>query len=259
MIFKPVFIKAMNEYAVVTGASQGIGKELAILLGQKGYKVILISRSEKELKRLSETIPASKYLAADLTEPGAAKQVADYCKDLPVSVLINNAGFGVWGDFETNDLLKQLNMLQLNISAVVELTYLLLPQLQKQSSYILNVASTAAYQAVPGLAVYAATKAFVLSFSRAIRMELKGKVSVSCLCPGLTDTGFARRAGMEASQILMSKFSSRPDGVARAGLKGMFANKAEIIPGLLNRLSVTGARLMNKTLVERVAASMFRK
>jgi len=250
----------MEEYAIVTGASKGIGKGLSKLLGQRGYKLILVARSEHDLKQLAEEISGEALCyAIDLSEPGAAKKVAEFCKTLPVRVLINNAGYGIWGKFEDNDLQQQLNMLLLNINAVIELTYYLLPQLKKQPSYILNVASTAAYQAVPTLAVYAATKTFVLSFSRALRIELKDVVSVSCLCPGPTDTGFAHRAGMDAIADLAEKFNMQPGEVAKIGLEGMFNKKAEIIPGFLNKLSAIGVRHLNKALIERIAASLYKK
>jgi len=150
-------------------------------------------------------------------------------------------------------------MLQLNINAVAELTYYLLPQLKKQPSYILNVSSTAAYQAVPTLAAYAASKAFVLSFSRALRIELKDTISVSCLCPGPTDTGFAHRAGMDAIAELAEKFNMRPAEVAKIGVEGMFKRKPEIVPGFLNKVSAIGARHINKALIERIAAGLYKK
>jgi short-subunit dehydrogenase len=152
-------------------------------------------------------------------------------------------------------------MLQLNINALVELTYLLLPILKQQpQSYILNVSSTAAYQAVPTLALYAASKAFVLSFSRALRYELRETTtSVSCLCPGPTDTGFAHRAGMDALAELADKFNMSPQEVAEAGIDGLFDKHAEIIPGLLNRLSAIGARHLNKSLIERITGRLYDK
>ena len=250
----------MNSYAIVTGASKGIGKEMAILLAEKGYKLLLIARSVVELEALAATLHGEAlFFAIDLSEPGAAKKVAEYCKDLPVSILVNNAGYGLWGNFEQSALAQQVNMLQLNINAVVELTHYLLPRLKKQPSYILNVSSTAAYQAVPTLALYAASKAFVLSFSRALRMELKDSVSVSCLCPGPTDTGFAKRAGMEALADIAEKFNMRPNEVAKIGVEGMFKKKAEIIPGFLNKLSAIGARHINKALIEHITAGLYKK
>ncbi|SDT34352.1 hypothetical protein SAMN05216490_3153 [Mucilaginibacter mallensis] len=250
----------MDSYAVVTGASKGIGRDIAILLAKKGYKLLLIARSATELKQLNEELQnGSLYFAVDLSEPGAAKKVAEFCDKLQVSVLVNNAGFGLWGNFDECNIEQQLNMLQLNINAVVELTHYLLPQLKQQSSYILNVSSTAAYQAVPTLAAYAASKAFVLSFSRALRVELKGSVSVSCLCPGPTDTSFAHRAGMDSLADLAEKFNMKPAEVAKLGVEGMFKKKAEIIPGFLNKLSSIGARYINKSLIERITAGLYKK
>jgi short-subunit dehydrogenase len=250
----------MDSYAIVTGASKGIGREISVLLAKKKYKLILIARSTTELEELAAELPGEAlYFTIDLSEAGAAKKVAEFCKNLPVSILVNNAGYGLWGNFEENDISQQLNMLQLNINAVIELTYYLLPQLKKQPSYILNVSSTAAYQAVPTLALYAASKAFVLSFSRALRIELKDLVSVSCFCPGPTDTGFAKRAGMDSLAELAEKFNMRPDEVAKIGVEGMFNQKAEIIPGLLNKLSATGSRYINKSLIERITAGLYKK
>jgi short-subunit dehydrogenase len=129
---------------------------------------------------------------------------------------------------------------------------------QKQA-FILNVSSTAAYQAVPTLALYAASKAFVLSFSRALRYELKDtNISVSCLCPGPTDTGFAHRAGMDALAELAAKFNMPADEVARIGLKGMFRKKVEIIPGFLNKVSSFGARHLSKAMIERITAGLYK-
>jgi short-subunit dehydrogenase len=250
----------MDSYAIVTGASKGIGREVSILLAKKGYKLILVARSIAELEELATELPGDAlYFTIDLSEAGAAKKVAEFCKNLPVSILVNNAGYGLWGNFEESDIGQQLNMLQLNINAVIELTYYLLPQLKKQPSYILNVSSTAAYQAVPTLALYSASKAFVLSFSRALRIELKGTVSVSCLCPGPTDTGFAKRAGMDSLADLAEKFNMQPNEVAKIALDGMFNKKAEIIPGFLNKLSATGSRYINKSLIERITAGLYKK
>ena len=250
----------MSSYAIVTGASKGIGKELSTQLKEKGYDLILIARSAIELKQLVDEFGnGTLYFAIDLSEPGAAKKVAGFCEGLSISVLVNNAGYGIWGNFEEGNIEQQLNMLQLNINAVVELTHYLLPQLKQQPSYILNVASTAAYQAVPTLAVYAATKTFVLSFSRALRVELKDIVSVSCLCPGPTNTGFAHRAGMDALADLAEKFNMQPSEVAKIGLDGMFKNKAEIVPGFLNKLSAIGARHINKALIERITTGLYKK
>lgn len=256
----------MTEYALITGASKGIGKSIALLLAKAGYNLLLVARSETELKELSSLLQKEYgiqvgYLATDLSLTGAAEKTASWCTSYTsaLTILINNAGYGVWGNFESLSLSDQMNMLQLNINAVVELTYHLLPLLQQQNqSYILNIASTAAYQALPGFSLYAASKSFILNYSRAIRYELKhSPVSVSCLCPGPTDTAFASRAGLDAFADLAEKFNMSPDEVAQTAVKGMFSKKAEMIPGLTNKISSFFASILPKTLVERVAASLY--
>jgi short-subunit dehydrogenase len=257
----------MKQYALITGASKGIGKAMAIELAQAGYGILLVSRSETELQQLAAVVKETYkvdalWLAIDLSEKGAAQKVADWVKGLEaaLAVLINNAGFGLWGTFETLNGSEQLNIISLNIAAMVDLTHLLIPALKNnKQAYILNVASTAAYQAVPGLAVYAASKAFVLSFSRAIGYELrKTPISVSCLSPGPTDTDFTKRAGMDALADIAEKFNAKPEHVARTGIKGMFKKKAEIIPGFLNIVSAYGARHLSKKLVEAVTARLYK-
>lgn len=257
----------MNDYALITGASKGIGKSIAILLAKKGYNLLLVARSETDLASLSSSIQHEykikvAYLPIDLAQNEAAEKVAEWSKQQTsdLSVLINNAGYGLYGNFMELDLAGQVNMLQLNINAVVELTHHLLPVLkQQQQAYILNLSSTAAYQAVPSLSVYSATKAFILSYSRGLRYELLNTpVSVSCLCPGPTDTGFASRAGLDAFADLAEKFNMSPDVVAQIGIKGMFNKKPEIIAGFLNQLSAFGARHLPKALIEKVSASLYK-
>lgn len=258
----------MNNYALITGASRGIGKALALQLAEAGYNLMLISRSATELEDLSYIIKNKYkveviYLPIDLSTSEAAAEIATWCttQGKAISILINNAGYGLWGNFSSLSLAEQLNMLQLNINAVVALTHYLLPvlQLQKQA-YILNIASTAAYQALPSLALYGASKTFILNYSRAIRYELKDStVAVSCLCPGPTDTGFASRAGLDEFADLAEKFNMSPELVAKSGLKGMFEKKAEIIPGFLNQLSSFFARHLPKSLVEGVSARLYKR
>lgn len=257
----------MKEYALITGASKGIGKSIALLLAKKGYNLLLIARDEPDLKALSDSIKEqynveARWLSIDLSKSGAALKIINHVEGLniPVSILINNAGYGIWGNFDELDISQQLNMISVNIAAVMELSYYLLPVLkEQQQAFILNVASTAAYQAVPTLAVYSASKAFVLSFSRALRYELKNtSVSVSCICPGPTDTGFAHRAGMDALADLAAKFNMTPEDVAAIGINGMFKKKAEIIPGFLNKISAAAARHSPKGLIERVTAGLYK-
>jgi len=257
----------MDQYALITGAGKGIGRSMAILLAQKGYNLLLVSRSENDLIALSAQIKTdyhvnAHYLTIDLSEAGAALRVFDWAKSLnvPVSILINNAGLGVWGNFHELDLAAQTGMMQVNMNALTELSYYFIPVLKQQpQAFILNVSSTAAYQAVPTLAIYAATKAFVLSFSRALRYELKDtSIVVSCLCPGPTNTSFAHRAGMDALADLAAKFNMQAEEVAAIGIKGMFSKKTEIVPGFLNKLSAVAATHSPKSLIERVTAGLYK-
>ncbi len=257
-----------HKYALITGASKGIGEAMAKQLASAGYDLLLVARSAEDLARLAAELQDNHgvkvaYLSADLTVTGAATTVADWCntQTSDLCILINNAGYGLLGDFNELKLADQLNMLQLNINTVLALTYHLLPTLQlQQQAYVLNIASTAAYQAVPSLAVYAASKSFILSFSRALRLELKkSSVSVSCLCPGPTATGFASRAGMDAFPDLAKRFDMSAVEVAKFGIAGMFNKKAEITVGLFNKVAVMSARHFPKAWIEHIAAALFRK
>jgi len=258
----------MEQYALITGASKGIGKSMAIQLAKSGYQLLLIARSEAELQLLSARLETEfkikvRILAIDLSIADSSKTLANWCKQetTQLSILINNAGFGLWGDFENLELQEQMNMLRLNIDAVLSLTHHLIPLLKTQKrSFILNISSTAAYQAVPTLALYAASKAFIRSYSRALRYELKNtSISVSCSCPGPTDTGFASRAGLDALADLAEKFNMSPDQVAELSLHGMFRKKAEIIPGFLNKLSAVGVWMLPKALIERITAGLYKR
>ena len=256
-------------YALVTGASRGIGRALSLLLAQRGYDLLLVARSEDQLQALAREIShthqvQAQVLALDLAAPGAAETVAAWAtrEAGQLAVLVNNAGYGLWGRFEQLSLAEQQNMLQLNMALPVALTHALLPALhQAPKAYVLNVASTAAYQAVPSLALYAASKAFLLSFSRGLRYELKGSnVSVSCLCPGATTTSFADRAGMGAElQATANKVSMTAEAVAEAAIAGLLAGEAEIIPGVLNKVSAGLTSVVPKGLVEKIAAGIYEK
>ncbi len=194
--------------AIITGASKGLGKALAHQLAAKGYDVLLIARSEKtlaeEVKTISDTYRVSaNALTLDLSDPKSYPAVTDWCSknNFQPSVLINNAGYACWGYFDQLKLTDQQLVMQVNMGTLIHLTHSLLPILKKQDKgFILNVASTAAFQSVPTMAVYSATKAFVRSFSRSLRYELRTTgVSVTCLSPGPVATNFIKQAGMEAS------------------------------------------------------------
>jgi short-subunit dehydrogenase len=256
--------------ALITGASRGIGRALALGLAQRGYDLLLVARSADQLQELAQEVQTryqreAQVLALDLTQPDAAAAVATWsARQAPegLAVLVNNAGYGLWGRFEQLNLEEQLNMLQLNLNLPVQLTYALLPLLRRATKgYILNVASTAAYQAVPSLTLYAASKAFVLSFSRGLRYELKGStISITCLSPGATATDFGNRAGMGTElQAVANKVSMTASQVAEAGLKALFAGKAEFIPGVLNKVSAGLTSVVPKPLVEKIAAGIYEK
>jgi short-subunit dehydrogenase len=197
--------QTQKKTALITGASGGIGLDLARLFAEGGYDVVLVARTESKLKELATEL-ASKHgvsaraVAADLADPAAPAQLMERLKaeGVQVDVLVNNAGYGGYGTFAETELDAELKMIQLNISALTALSKAVLPgMLARKSGRILNVASTAAFQPGPLMAVYYATKAYVLSFSEALANETKGTgVTVTCLCPGPTKTGFQQQAKM---------------------------------------------------------------
>jgi uncharacterized protein len=255
------------EYALITGASKGIGRAIARELASRGYNVLLIARSEDLLQNLAGEIAsrynvAADYMSLDLSHPEAPQNVFDWCraKGYEVSILVNNAGYGLSGPFEKYGIQEHLNMMQLNMATLVGMTRIFLPELRTRSkSYILNVASSAAYQAVPGLTLYAATKSFVLAFSRGLHQELfKTTVTVTCVSPGATDTDFPNRAqigekGMKAAE----KLNMTPEAVASLAVRGMLAGRAEIITGFINKLGAAMAWLLPKSVVERTAMKIY--
>lgn len=256
-----------NTYALITGASKGLGKAIAIELAKKGYNLLLVARSENELRGLAERLAEEfsvsvEFLIADLSFENAPLLIFNWVSEhkFEISILINNAGYGIWGNFSSLSLADQLEMCRLNMDAVIKLSHHFIPLLSKQKrAYILNVSSTAAYQAVPTLAIYAATKSFILSFSRALKFELReSPISVTCLSPGPIDTGFAHRAGLDAFSKTAEKFNMKPEEVAKIGLKGLFAGKSEIVPGVSNLLSVYANRILAKNFIEKIAAGIYK-
>ena len=255
--------------AIITGASKGIGKAIAEELAERKINVLLIARTESLLQEqavfLSEKYGiTAEYLALDLSEKNAALQIATWCtaKKVPVNILINNAGYGLSGDFENYSLADYQNNLQVNIQVILELTYLMIPLLKQNApSYILNVCSAASYQAVPGLTVYAATKAFLLSLSRGLHYELKPfNIHVTAIAPGATDTDFPVRARVgEKAKKLADKVNMSPEAVAKIAIKGLFAKKTELIPGFINKLSYWLVWLLPKSLTEKSAAGIYGK
>jgi uncharacterized protein len=252
--------------AFITGASKGIGKAIALELAARGYDLVLSSRSEELLNAASAEIKARfnvgvKIFPVDLSSHGAAHQAYNWCVQygVSVSVLVNNAGYGLWGLFEDIPLADELNMMQLNMNAMVELSHFFIPVLKKAApAFILNVASTAAFQAIPAMSVYAATKAFVVAFSRGLQYELRDSgIQVSCLIPGTTDTSFMDRAKMEPLRELSKKFEMPPDVVARLAVREMLKGTLEIIPGFSNKASAIGTKFLPKRLAEKIAAAIY--
>lgn len=254
-------------YALITGASKGIGKAIAKELALQGFDILLIARSESLLKENTEEIKKKfkvqcDYMAADLSNPASVQQIIYWCiqNNYPVSVLVNNAGFGICGPFEESADPEQLNMMQVNMLTPVLLCKVFIPLLRKQpKAYILNVGSTTAYQAVPLMSLYAATKVFMLRFSRGLHEELrKTNISVTCVCPGTTDTDFSVRAGLNARAIRTGeKVSMSPESVAHLAIKGMLQKKKEVVPGFINKLTVFLVWLMPFNLSERTAFKIY--
>ena len=254
-------------YALITGASKGIGKSIAEELASRGCHLLLVARSEALLKEGCAALTSkykieARWLAMDLSKPGTAAAIFDYCKthQLTIDILVNNAGYGLSGPFEKYSEEEHLEMMALNMNTPVALCRRFLPMLKAQpKAYILNIASMAAYQAVPGLTAYAASKAFVLSFSRGLKLELRNTtVSVSCISPGATDTNFVNHAQVGAKgRKLADKVNMTPEFVAKAAVTGMFAGKTEMIPGLINKVGMVITWLLPKTILEKGAMRIY--
>lgn len=237
--------------ALVTGATSGIGLQMAIWLHKNGWELTLTGRNETILRYMANKFgTGTKYLALDLAQPGAAEQLFDFCRDTRIDFLINNAGFGVFGDFTETSLEKELELIQVNIIALHTLTKLFLREFVKRDSgCILNVASSAGFMAGPKLSSYYASKNYVVRLSTAIREELRRKnshVNVSVLCPGPVDTNFNNRAGVT--------FSVKPTDVAyiaEYGITGALSGRGILIPTILMKLSVFVAKICPEQLANR--------
>lgn len=237
--------------ALVTGASSGIGLDLARELAKNGHDVVLVARTASRLQGVAAELQKSgvtaQVIAADLSRPSEAEEIVSELKrrNLEIDVLVNNAGYGLTGPFAENDLQRELGMIQVNVVALTHLTKLLLrPMVARRRGRILNVASTAAFQPGPLMAVYYATKAYVLSFSEALADELRNSgVTVTTLCPGPTRTRFAEIAKMTESRLFTMMRPMSSEDVARAGYRGMMSGKRLVIPGAKNKLLVQSLRV----------------
>ena len=247
--------------ALITGASFGIGAEFARIFAREGYNLVLVARTADKLRQIASELEKahgtrSLILAADLTDPGAPAYVIDQTTraDIQVDVLVNNAGFGQYGFFAQNDLEECLRQIQLNVTTLTHLTRLYLPgMIDRKDGGILNVASTAAFQPGPLMAVYFATKSYVLLLSEALANELSGTgVSVTCLCPGATATEFHKRANATGMRLL--KFGSMDaQTVAEDGYRAFVAGRPVVISGFKNWLLAQSVRFSPRRLVTAIA------
>lgn len=246
--------------ALITGASSGIGMELAKIFAANQTNLVLAARSEAKLIELKNELAQYKVnilvVALDLSQPEAASSLFEFCnsKQLQIDYLINNAGFGDYGMFVSGNWKKQEEMIRLNIQTLTHLTHLFLPSMvNRKYGRIMNVASTAAFQPGPLMSVYYATKAYVLSFSEAIASELEGTgVSVTALCPGPTESGFQNAAAMNESKIVKGRKLPTSKEVAEYAYKSMMNGKVVAIHGFLNALLATAIRFTPRFLVRKL-------
>jgi short-subunit dehydrogenase len=254
---------------LITGASSGIGADLARQLAERGYNVTLTARRRERLQELSDELQEAHDIhvdiePSDLGDPAARKKLVGklLSGEREVVGVCNNAGFGNLGRFLEQDLEQETNVVRLNVEAVHELTGAFLPRMVEQGTgAILNVASTAAFQPLPGFATYAASKAFVHSFSEAVHSEVSGTgVSVTSLCPGFTKTEFEEAAGAEDAAAKLPGFTWMESAdVARQAIEGMLAGRRTVVPGVINKVVSTSGRYTPRTvllpLIDRVSKS----
>ena len=252
----------MSKTALITGATSGIGLELARLFAKDKYDLVLIARNAVKLKEVSEELAGNsgikvKIISKDLSESNSAHEIFDEItsEKIIVDILINNAGFGSFGAFADFELRNDLDMMQLNMTSLVILTKLFLNEmLERNSGRIMNVASTAAFQPGPFMALYYASKAFVLSFSEAVSEEISdSNVTLTCLCPGPTETGFQERAGVKKIKLLNKKPAMiSAEDVAVIGYRGLMKGKRIIIPGKINLLISKAVRFTPRRVVTKI-------
>jgi short-subunit dehydrogenase len=242
---------------LVTGASMGIGAAFARELSRIGATLVLVARSKDRLDELAKELESAHVIAEDLSRPGAARRVFDSVTalGLDVDVLINNAGFGLYGPFAELSIEAQREAIDLNVSALVELTHVFLPMLERRQGGVIQLASTGSFQPVPYLAVYAATKAFVLSFSEALWAEYRSRgVRVLALCPGATESAFFARSGEGAA---FGKKAPAED-VVRLGLKAFRANRASVVHGTGNYLTVLISRIATREFTAKLSGRLMK-
>ncbi|HEX6432081.1 MAG TPA: SDR family oxidoreductase [Niastella sp.] len=255
-------------FALVTGAAKGIGKGIARELARLDFDLLLVDMDETALratkKEIESTADSLVYaLPLDLSSPGALEILTSWTSIWhdELQVVVNNAGYGLNGVFERMTLEEQLNIIDVNIKAQVSLSHAYIPVLKKRTqAFLLNVGSTTSFQTVPYLNIYAASKAFVSSFTRGLRYELRNSsVSVSLLTPGSTDTDFVNRARMSASvKKTAERYNMSPGAVAKIAVRGLFKGKSEIIPGFSNKLHAFFPRFFPKSFVEKIGGNIYK-
>jgi len=250
--------------ALVTGASAGIGEAFARQLAKDGYDLVLVARRRDRLETLAKELGSAhgvscEVISADLAKNDEVAGIEERLRAGDIDLLVNNAGFGTFGEFATLPIDRELAEIDLNVRALFRLTHAALgPMIERRRGGIINVASAAAFQPIPYNATYAATKAFVLHFSEALHEEAKGHgVTVTCLCPGPVKTEFQEVAGINES--FMPSFAWEPvDSVVEAALSALRAGRAIVTPGLANMMTTASSRMAPRFLVRRMAAAMFR-
>jgi uncharacterized protein len=251
--------------ALITGASNGIGLELAKIHAAAGGNLVLVARNKTKLEELKKTLESQYKISVytigkDLSTANAAQEVYDETtkQNIVIDYLINNAGFGDFGMFADLQWEKQEQMITLNITTLTQFTHLYLKNmLARKTGKIMNVASTAAFQSGPTMAVYYATKAYVLNFSEAVDNEVKDKgITVTALCPGATESGFQAAAAMEESALVKGKKLPTSKEVAEYGYKAMLKGKAVAIHGLMNYILANSVRFMPRAIVVAITRKM---
>ncbi len=250
--------------ALITGASGGIGETFARKLARRGYDLVLVGRRRDQLERLAEELSSADGISAevevaDLAGEAGVAAVQERLRSEEIALLVNNAGFGTRGGFADLPLEREIEELDVNVRALVRLTHAALgPMLQRGGGAVINVGSTGAFQPVPNMATYAATKAFVLHFSEALHEEVKRKgVTVTCLCPGPVKTGFQETAGVDSDRIPSIGWTD-VNKVVETALRAVTSRRAVAVPGLLNSVTAASVRFMPRFLVRRIAGSMFK-
>ena len=255
----------MPKTVLITGASGGIGYELAKLFAQDGDNLVLVARSENKLNEIKTNFEQKykvnvKVLGKDLSQPNAAVQIFNELESaqIQVDVLVNNAGFGNFGEFVDSSWEKEADMMQVNMISLTQMTKLFLKgMVERRRGRILNVASTAAFQPGPLMAVYYATKSYVLSFSEAIANELEGTgVTVTALCPGATESGFQQASAMEESRLVKGRKLATSEAVAKYAYKAMDKGQVVAIHGLFNWISANVIRFLPRKVVTDVVRTM---